>query len=142
MPTAENGCHKYKFKNFQALWYAPIVIYFDFESFLNHVTTCMNNLQISSSRVLEKHEPSGYSMVAFDHKSSEPFFLSPDSSENCFENFNKELHLLARDVYIYKRKVPHYLGDRSQLYKEETLTCCISESEEKSWITVTLRENF
>ena len=136
MPTAENGCHKFKFKNFQALWYAPIVVYFDFESFLNPVTTCMNNPQISSSRVLEKHEPSGSSMVAIDHESSEPFFFSLDSSENCLENFIKELHLLARDVYIYKRKVPHYLGDRSQLRKEETLTCWIcqenfSESEEK-----------
>ena len=136
MPTAENGCIKYKFKNFQALWYAPIVVYFDFESFLNPVTTCMNNPQISSSRVLEKHEPSGYSMVAIDHESSEPFFFSLDSSENCLENFIKELHLLARDVYIYKRKVLHYLGDRSQLRREETLTCWIcqenfSESEEK-----------
>ena len=46
MPSAENGCHKYKFKNFQALWYAPIVIYFDFESFLNPLTTCMNNPQV------------------------------------------------------------------------------------------------
>ena len=124
-PTAENGCHKYKFKNYQALWYAPFVVYFDFESFLNPVTTCMNNPQISSSRVLEKHEPSGYSMVAIDHESSEPFFFSLDSSENCLENFIKELHLLARDVYIYKRKVPHYLGDRSQLCKEETLACWI-----------------
>ena len=136
MPTAENGCHKYKFKNFQALWYATIVVYFDFESFLNPVTTCMNNPQISSSRVLEKHEPSGYSMVAICHGSSEPFFFSLDSSETCLENFIKELHLLARNVYIYKRKVPHYLGDRSQLCKEETLTCWIcqenfSESKEK-----------
>ena len=83
----------------------------------------MNNPQISSSRVLEKHEPSGYSMVAFDHESSEPFFFSLDSSENCLENFIIELHLLARDAYIYKREVQHFLGDRSQLCKKETLTC-------------------
>ena len=69
IPTAEKGCHKYKFKNFQALWYAPIFIYFDFESFLSPVKTCMNNPQISSSRVLEKHKLSGYSMVE-----PEPFF--------------------------------------------------------------------
>ena len=75
-------------------------------------------------------------MVAFDHESSKPFFFSLESSENCLENFIKELHLLARDVYIYKRKVPHNLGDRSQLFKEETLTCWIcrenfSESKKK-----------
>ena len=38
--------------------------------------------------------------------------------------------------FLYKRKVPHCLGDRSQLCKEETLTCWIcqeifSESERK-----------
>ena len=54
MLTAKNGCHKYKLKNFQALWYALIVIHFDFQSFLDPVLTCMNIAQISSSRVLEK----------------------------------------------------------------------------------------
>ena len=49
MPTAENGCHKYKFKKFQALLYAPIVIYFDIESFLIPATTFMNNPQFSST---------------------------------------------------------------------------------------------
>ena len=73
MPKAEIGCHKYNIKNFQALWYAHIVIYFDFESFLFHVTTCINNPQCFSYRVLEKHKPSGYSMVAIDHVSSESF---------------------------------------------------------------------
>ena len=95
MPTAKNGCHKYKLKKFPALCYAHIVIYFDFESFLNLVTTCMNDPQFSSSRVLKKHEPSGYSMVAIDHESSEPFFFSLDSSENCLERSIKELHLLT-----------------------------------------------
>ena len=103
---------------------------------MNPFRTCMNIPQISSSRVLEKHEPSEYSMVAIDHESSEPFFFSLDSFENCLENFIKELHQLARDISIYKRKVPHYLGDCSQLCKEENLTCWIcqenfSESEEK-----------
>ena len=75
-------------------------------------------------------------MVAIDHESSEAFFFSLDSSENCLQNFVKELLLLARDVHIYKRKVPRYLGDRSQLCKEEILTWWIcqenfSESEEK-----------
>ena len=59
---------------------------------------------ISRSR---KIEPSGYSMVAIDHVYLKPFFLSLDSSGNCLETFIRELHLLARDVYIYKRKVPH-----------------------------------
>ena len=79
----------------------------------------MNNLQIFSSHVLEKHEPSAYSMVAIDHESSEPFFISLDSSETCLENFIRELHLLARDAYIYKRKLPHYWGHRSQLGKKK-----------------------
>ena len=107
--------------------HVPIVIYFDFESFLNPVTTCMNNPQISSSPILEKHEPSGYSMVAFDHESSESFFFSLDSSESSVEKFIKELN---GKCHI------NYLGDRTQLCKEETLNCWIcqekfSESKEK-----------
>ena len=78
-----------------------------------------NKPQIFSCRVLEKHVPSGYSMVAIDHESTELFFFSLDSSENYLGNFIKELYLLARDVYIFKRKVLHYLGDRSQLCKEK-----------------------
>ena len=49
-------------------------------------------------------------------------FVSLDSSENCYENFLGELHLLTRDVYIHKWKVPHFLGDRCQLCKEDILT--------------------
>ena len=88
-------------------------------------------------RLLEKYELSGYSMVAIDHESSEPFSFSLDSSESWLENFIKELHMLARDVYIYKRKVPPYFGDRCQLFKEKILNCWVcrenfSESEENS----------
>ena len=89
-PTAEKFCYNCKLKKFCALWYAPIVIYFDFISYLNPDTTRMNNPQISSFRVLEKHEPSGYSMVAIDHEYSEPFSFSLNSS--CLENFIKDLH--------------------------------------------------
>ena len=54
-------------------------------------------------------------------------FFCLGSSGNCLENFIKELHLLPRNAYKYKRKVPHYLGDRSQLCKEENLTCWICQ---------------
>ena len=37
MPTAKNGCRRYKFNNFQDLWYAPIVICFGLELFLNNI---------------------------------------------------------------------------------------------------------
>ena len=81
-----------------------LLLFFDFEPFLNSVTTCLNNPQISSSRVLEKHKLYGYLMVAIDHESSVPFFFGHDSSENCLENFIKELHLLPRNAHIYNGK--------------------------------------
>ena len=137
MPKAENGCQKFKLKNFQALWYTPMITYIDVELFLSPVTACMNNPQFSSSCVLEKQEPSGYSMVDINHESSEPFFFSLDSSENCLENLIEELHLLARDLQFYKRKLPQYFGDDSHMCEEEIFSCWIcqenfSESKEKS----------
>ena len=78
--------------------------FFDFEPFLNSVTTCLNNPQISSSRVLKKHKFYGYLMVAIDHESSVPFFFGHDRSENSLEIFIKELHLLPRNAHINNGK--------------------------------------
>ena len=74
MPTAKNGSNKYKLKNTYAIFYAPFVFCFELESFLKPLRTRINNSQISLSRVLKKiHDSSGYSMVANDRESSEPF---------------------------------------------------------------------
>ena len=102
MPSAEDGSIKYKFNNYLTLSFVPVIIYFDFESFLKPVTTCNNNPNTSSSRILEKHEPSGYSLCAIEHGSSKPYFFDLNSSEKCIPKFIEQLHILAKQIYQQK----------------------------------------
>ena len=81
MPLAEKGSNRYELKHIQALRFVPIVIYFDFESFLKPVHTCPDNHQRSSTRVVQKYEARGYSLAVIDHGNSHPYFFDYDSSD-------------------------------------------------------------
>ena len=89
---------------------------------MNPDTKCMRKLSISTPRVLENLELSGYSIVAFDYESSEPISLVLIALKLFKENFIRD-----RDVYIYKRIVTCFFGDRSQLKNGENLTCWICQ---------------
>merc|ERR1711894_183745 len=65
MPTPHNNL--YKFKNWSATWFAPVVIYFDFESFLKPVYGCQSNQYAASSQVLEVHRPCGFALAVIEH---------------------------------------------------------------------------
>ena len=54
------GKNLYQFKNLAATWFVPLVIYFDFESFLCPLAGCTPHGNISYTRVIEKHEPCGF----------------------------------------------------------------------------------
>ena len=104
-----------QFQKRSILWQARVVIWFDFESSLNPIKSCMNNPQISSSRVSNKSRNSGYSLVAIEDDFWETFILSLVSfKKNCSKNFLRVFHLLARDVYFWERRGPNYFGDCSQ----------------------------
>ena len=129
MPSAEDGSNKYKFNNYAALSFDTVVIYFDFASFLKPVITCNNNPNTSSSRILEKHEPSGYSLCAIEHGSSKPYFFDLNSSEKCILKFIEQLHILAKQIYQQKNRYPNYIGNRSILKQDEATSCwlCLAE---------------
>ena len=52
------------FRNFYALWFVPVVIYFDVESLIQPVISCANTAQ--STEVVEIHRPSGFYIVALE----------------------------------------------------------------------------
>ena len=81
MPSAEKGTNRYEFKNLQALWFVPLVIYFDFESFLKPVDSCPDNPSQSSTRDVQKHKACGYSLAVIEHGNSQPYFFDYDSSD-------------------------------------------------------------
>ena len=58
MPSSENN--SYEFKNLAGTWFVPLVIYFDFESFLRPVFACKGQSDKSFTQVKEIHEPCGF----------------------------------------------------------------------------------
>ena len=77
MPKPDNNL--YKFTNWSATWFAPLVIYFDFKSFLKPVASCAPSEERASSRPLQVHEPSGFALTVIEHGKREPKFTHLDS---------------------------------------------------------------
>ena len=96
MPKPDNNL--YKFTNWSATWFAPLVIYFDFESFLKPVASCAPSEERASSRPNEVHEPCGFALTSIEHGNPEPKFTHLDSSENCMQNFVQLIHKVAKDI--------------------------------------------
>ena len=138
MPSAEKAANRYEFKNLQALWFVPLVMYFDFESFLKPVYSCPDNPSRSSTRVVQNHEACGYSLAVIDHGNSQPYFCDYDNSDQCMKKFLNHLHQLAREIYDQKRRFPHFHGSQESLTKENRSTCwicCIKFTNEHKKLT-------
>ena len=125
MPSPDKN--EYKFSNFSATWFVPLVIYFNFESFLLPVAGCDAATDQSSTRVIEKHKPCGFALAVVDHHSNVPYFHHVDSSEDCMGNFVRMLHSLARDIHERKKKFPFYNVNCRNLDKKSATHCWICE---------------
>ena len=119
----------YKFTNWSATWFAPLVISFGFESFLKPVATCAPSEERASLRPIEVHEACGFALTVIEHGKPEPKFAYLDSSENCMQNFVQMIHKLAKDIHEQKRKHPFFRGDRWSLHKDASKQCWICENE-------------
>ena len=127
MPSPENNL--YKFYNWSGTWFAPFVIYFDFESFLRPIplTETPTSSSSSSTNTIEVHEPCGFCLTVIEHGNSIPLHVETDSSEDCMKNFVKMLHQLAKEAHGAKRQHPFYRGDRKNLKKDEANKCWICD---------------
>ncbi len=65
MPTEEKK--KLVFNNYKTRSFMPLVINFDFESILEPISTCSNNLTRSGTDTIELHEPSGFAFFVVEH---------------------------------------------------------------------------
>ena len=107
--------------------FVPLVIYFDFESFLRPVSLCRGPCSRAFTHVREIFEPCDFALRVIDHHSRKPIFYQVDSSEDCMASFVKFLHKLARDIRKQKRKYPIFKGDRRSLDKSQATQCWICE---------------
>ena len=73
MPSPEKN--EYKFSKHSVTWFVPLVIYFEFESFLKPVAGCDAATDQSSTLVIEKHEPCGFALAAVDITRMNPIFI-------------------------------------------------------------------
>ena len=108
MPSSDNNSHK--FTKLTATWVVPLVIYFDFESFLRTVSGCKGPQDKTFKQLKEILEPCGFALTVMDHQLSKLIFHHVDSSPACVTNFIKVLHKLARDIYQQKGKHSRNLG--------------------------------
>ena len=93
MPTKDNNIIKYnQGENSIKL---PFVIYADLECLVEKMSTCQNNPNESSTTEINKHTPSGYSIVhsmiahcSFDQTRNK---LSHYRGKDCMKKFCKDL---------------------------------------------------
>ena len=104
MPKTSNNL--YKFNHWSATWFAPLVIYFDFESILKPVASCPARSESTSNRSIEIHVICGFLIAVIEHCNPQPKFSHLDSSVIYMQNFEQMICKFAKDVCEQKRKYP------------------------------------
>ena len=82
----------------------PFVIYTDLECLLEKMSTCINNLNESSTTKINKHESSGYSIFthcSFDESKNKLNYFTKDDS---MKKFSKDLRGHVTKIINYEKK--------------------------------------
>ena len=82
----------------------PFIIYADLEPLLEKMNTCHNNPQKSSTTIINKHTPSGYSLFTYCSFDTTKNKFNYNSGENCMKNFCLDLRKHATKIIDYERK--------------------------------------
>ena len=98
------------FQNYQAKWFVPFVIYFDFESLIKPEQSCSNNPDGSFSQTIELHEPCGFCVAVVELDNPKPAFMKVERSPKCMQSFAILLQQLAKDIYGKKQLHRVYHG--------------------------------
>ena len=103
MPTKDNNTIKYNHgeKSIKSIIY---VVYADLECLLEKMSTYYNNPEESSTTKINKHTPSGYSILthcSFDKSKSK---LNYYRREDCMTKFSKDLREHATKIINYEKK--------------------------------------
>ena len=102
MPTKDNNIIKYNHGDKSMK--VPFIIYADLECLLEKVSTCINNRNESSTTKIDKHTPSGYSIVtscSFDESKNK---LNYYRGKDCMKKFCKDLKEHATRIINYEKK--------------------------------------
>ena len=111
MPTKDNNTIKYN--QGEKSIKLPFVVYADLECLLEKMSTCSNNPEKSSTTKINKHKPSGYSILTHCSIDKLKNKLNYYRGEDCMKKFCKDLREPATKIINYKKK------DMTPLTKKE-----------------------
>ena len=127
MPTKNNNIIKYN--HGEKSMKLPFVIYADLECLLEKMSTCINNLNESSTTKINKHRPSGYSIFthySFDESRNK---LNYYRGKDCMKKFSKDLREHASKIINYEKKKMIPLTTEEKIYHNKQKICYICKKE-------------
>ena len=107
----------------------PFVVYADLECLLEKVSTCHNNPRESSATEINKHAPSGYSLLthcSFDKTKNK---LDHYRGKDCMKKFCKDLRTHATKIINYEKKKMMPLTVEEKIHYNEQEICYICKKE-------------
>ena len=101
MPKESNT--SLQFRNWKALWFLPIVLYFGTKFYFVPITTAQPSPSTCYTIAIEKHEPCGYVIAAIEHGKATAVYFELKRGDKCLNEFVKSLRVLAYDIYNRRR---------------------------------------
>ena len=103
MPKEDNKILKYN--HGEKSMKVPFIIYVDFESLLEKMSTCHNNPKMSLTTKINKHTPSGYSLFTHCSFDATKNKLDYYRGKNCLKNVCLDLREHATKIINYEKKM-------------------------------------
>ena len=107
----------------------PFIIYADLECLLEKMSTCINNLNESSTTKINKHTPSGYSIFtscSFDESKNK---LNHYRGKDCMKKFCKDLKEHATRIINHEKKKIIPLTKEEKINYNDQKVCYICKKE-------------
>ena len=127
MPAKDNNTIKYN--QGEKSIKLPFVIHADLECLLEKMSTCINNRNESSTTEINKHTPSGYSIVtrcSFDESKNKINYYRGD---DCMKKFCKDLREHAMKIINYEKKRMVPLTTKEEICYNKQKICYICKKE-------------
>ena len=100
----------------------PFIIYADLESLLEKMNSCHNNPKKSSTTKINKHIPSGYSLLTHCSFDTTKNKLDYYKDKICLKNFYLDLKKHATKIINYEKKeVIPLTKDEKKIHREKNL---------------------
>ena len=107
---------------------SPFIIYADLECLLEKISTCYNNLEESSITEINKHTPSGYSLLTHCSLDKTKNKLDYYRGEDCMKIFCLNLREHATKIINYEKKMIA-LTKKEEKHRNKQNVCYIWKKE-------------